>query len=177
MRPRKPWADAPLTAPAVLADGTVIAGQGLGATGSAVGEVCFNTAMTGYQEILTDPSYAGQIITFTFPHIGNVGTNREDTETSNLAMRSGVRGCVLRADVTEPSNYRAAEHAGRLAEGARHHRHHRRRHAGADGAHPREGHAERRHRARALRPVRSRQARAPRPRRGRGCWGSTWCRR
>jgi carbamoyl-phosphate synthase small subunit len=105
----KPWTDAPLTGRLVLDDGTVIAGQGLGATGSAVGEVCFNTAMTGYQEILTDPSYAGQIITFTFPHIGNVGTNREDTETSNLAMRTGVRGCVLRADVTGPSNYRAAE--------------------------------------------------------------------
>jgi len=105
----KPWADVPLTGRLVLADGTVIGGQGLGATGSAVGEVCFNTAMTGYQEILTDPSYAGQIITFTFPHIGNVGTNREDTETSNLAMRSGVRGCVLRAEVTQPSNYRAAE--------------------------------------------------------------------
>jgi carbamoyl-phosphate synthase small subunit len=105
----KPWTDAPLTGRLVLADGTVIAGHGLGATGSAVGEVCFNTAMTGYQEILTDPSYAGQIITFTFPHIGNVGTNREDTETSNLAMRSGVRGCVLRADVTAPSNYRAVE--------------------------------------------------------------------
>ena len=94
----------------MLADGTVIAGTGLGATGSAVGEVCFNTAMTGYQEILTDPSYAGQIITFTFPHIGNVGTNNEDTETSNLAARSGVRGCVLRAPITGPSNYRAAEH-------------------------------------------------------------------
>ena len=105
----KPWTDTPLTGRLVLADGTVITGQGLGATGSAVGEVCFNTAITGYQEILTDPSYAGQIITFTFPHIGNVGTNREDTETSNLAMRSGVRGCVLRADVTEASNYRAAE--------------------------------------------------------------------
>jgi carbamoyl-phosphate synthase small subunit len=65
--------------------------------------------MTGYQEILTDPSYAGKIITFTFPHIGNVGTNQEDTETSNLAMRSGVRGCILRADVGEPSNYRAVE--------------------------------------------------------------------
>jgi carbamoyl-phosphate synthase small subunit len=75
-----------------------------------VGEVCFNTAMTGYQEILTDPSYAGQIITFTFPHIGNVGTNVEDTETSNLASRSGVRGCVLRASITDPSNYRASEH-------------------------------------------------------------------
>jgi carbamoyl-phosphate synthase small subunit len=105
----KPWIEAPLTGRLVLADGTVIAGHGLGATGSAVGEVCFNTAMTGYQEILTDPSYAGQIITFTFPHIGNVGTNREDTETSNLAMRSGVRGCVLRAEVTGPSNYRSAE--------------------------------------------------------------------
>jgi len=105
----KPWTETPLTGRLVLADGTVIAGQGLGATGTAVGEVCFNTAMTGYQEILTDPSYAGQIITFTFPHIGNVGTNREDTETSNLAMRSGVRGCVLRADVTAPSNYRALE--------------------------------------------------------------------
>ena len=105
----KPWTETPLTGRLVLADGTVIAGQGLGATGSAVGEVCFNTAITGYQEILTDPSYAGQIITFTFPHIGNVGANPEDTETSNLAMRSGVRGCVLRAEVTQPSNYRAAE--------------------------------------------------------------------
>ncbi len=106
----KPWQDVPTTARLVLDDGSVIAGQGLGATGSAVGEVCFNTAITGYQEILTDPSYAGQIITFTFPHIGNVGTNTEDTETSNLASRSGVRGCVLRASITEPSNYRAAEH-------------------------------------------------------------------
>jgi carbamoyl-phosphate synthase small subunit len=105
-----PWKDAPTTARLVLADGTVIEGDGLGAVGAAVGEVCFNTAMTGYQEILTDPSYAGQIVTFTFPHIGNVGTNGEDTETSNLAARSGVRGCVLRAAITEPSNYRAAEH-------------------------------------------------------------------
>lgn len=88
----------------------VISGMGLGAVGSAVGEVCFNTAMTGYQEILTDPSYAGQIITFTFPHIGNIGTNVEDTETSNLAARSGVRGCVLRMPITDPSNYRAVEH-------------------------------------------------------------------
>ncbi len=105
-----PWTSPPATARLVLADGTVISGRGLGATGSAVGEVCFNTAITGYQEILTDPSYAGQIITFTFPHIGNVGTNSEDTETSNLAMRSGVRGCVLKADVTSPSNYRSANH-------------------------------------------------------------------
>jgi carbamoyl-phosphate synthase small subunit len=105
-----PWSEAVETARLVLADGTVISGFGLGATGKAVGEVCFNTAITGYQEILTDPSYAGQIITFTFPHIGNVGTNAEDVEISNRAMRTGVRGCVLRADVTAPSNYRAAEH-------------------------------------------------------------------
>ena len=101
-----PWTETVTTARLVLADGTVIEGHGLGAAGSAVGEVCFNTAITGYQEILTDPSYAGQIITFTFPHIGNVGTNPEDSETSNLAARSGVRGCVLRAPVTAPSNYR-----------------------------------------------------------------------
>jgi carbamoyl-phosphate synthase small subunit len=104
------WAEAPMTARLVLADGSVIAGSGLGATGHAVGEVCFNTAITGYQEILTDPSYAGQIIVFTFPHIGNVGTNGEDTETSNLASRSGVRGAVLRAGVTDPSNWRADSH-------------------------------------------------------------------
>jgi carbamoyl-phosphate synthase small subunit len=105
-----PWTDTPMTARLVLDDGTVISGVGLGATGTAVGEVCFNTAMTGYQEILTDPSYAGQIITFTFPHIGNIGTNTEDTETSNLVSRSGVRGAVVRADITDPSNYRAATH-------------------------------------------------------------------
>jgi len=105
-----PWAEAPPTARLVLADGSVVVGTGLGATGSAVGEVCFNTAITGYQEILTDPSYAGQIIVFTFPHIGNVGTNNEDTETSNLASRSGVRGAVLRADVTDPSSWRARDH-------------------------------------------------------------------
>lgn len=104
------WNDEPLTARLVLADGTVISGHGLGATGTAIGEVCFNTAMTGYQEILTDPSYAGQIITFTFPHIGNVGVNDEDGETSNLAATSAVRGCVLRAPISDPSNYRAAAH-------------------------------------------------------------------
>ncbi len=102
--------DRPATALLVLADGTVFEGYGLGATGAEVGEVCFNTAMTGYQEVLTDPSYVGQIITFTFPHIGNVGANDEDIETSNLAAASGVRGCVLKADITEPSNYRAAVH-------------------------------------------------------------------
>ena len=93
------------TAALVLADGTVFWGQGLGATGETVGEVCFNTSITGYQEIMTDPSYAGQIVTFTFPHIGNVGTNPEDLETQVPA----ARGCVLRAEVTGPSNWRAAQ--------------------------------------------------------------------
>ncbi len=109
VRNTPPWADEAATALLVLADGTVIEGHGAGATGIAAGEVCFNTAMTGYQEILTDPSYAGQIITFTFPHIGNVGANTEDIETSNLAASSGVRGCVLRASITAPSNWRAAQ--------------------------------------------------------------------
>ncbi|MEO1137421.1 MAG: carbamoyl-phosphate synthase domain-containing protein, partial [Pseudomonadota bacterium] len=77
-------ADQP-TAALVLADGTTLYGQGLGTVGEAVGEVCFNTAMTGYQEILTDPSYAGQLITFTFPHIGNVGVNPEDVENASPA--------------------------------------------------------------------------------------------
>ena len=77
------WSTPVPTGLLVLADGTVIEGFGFGATGHAVGEVCFNTAMTGYEEILTDPSYAGQIVTFTFPHIGNVGTNEEDIETAN----------------------------------------------------------------------------------------------
>ena len=104
------WAEAKSTALLVLADGTVIEGVGLGATGSAVGEVCFNTAMTGYQEILTDPSYAGQIITFTFPHIGNIGINDEDVETVNVASTSGARGCVLKAEITEPSNWRSSRH-------------------------------------------------------------------
>src|SRR3954454_8606893 len=104
------WAEETATALLVLANGTVIEGHGLGATGIAVGEVCFNTAMTGYQEILTDPSYAGQIITFTFPHIGNVGVNDEDIETVNLAAASGVRGCVLKTDISDPSNYRATRH-------------------------------------------------------------------
>ncbi len=108
--PAPGWDVRPTTARLVLADGTVIEGMGLGATGTAVGEVCFNTAITGYQEILTDPSYAGQIITFTFPHIGNVGTNDDDIETTNLASASGVRGCVLKADITNPSNYRSAKH-------------------------------------------------------------------
>src|SRR6187401_3565152 len=90
----------------VLADGTVVWGKGFGAAGKAVGEVCFNTAMTGYQEILSDPSYAAQIICFTFPHIGNVGTNTEDVETTTPA----ARGLIVKADVTEPSNYRNSQH-------------------------------------------------------------------
>ena len=105
-----PWATEVPTAVLVLADGTVITGRGLGATGSAVAEVCFNTALTGYQEVLTDPSYAGQIVTFTFPHIGNIGTNDEDIEDLNPAARSGAVGAVFKADVTNPSSYRAAGH-------------------------------------------------------------------
>ena len=89
----------------VLADGSVFWGQGAGAAGTVVGEVCFNTATTGYQEILTDPSYAGQIVTFTFPHIGNAGANAEDMESATPA----ALGCVLRAAITGPANWRAAE--------------------------------------------------------------------
>src|SRR5260370_35556272 len=98
------WVEAIPTAVLVFADGTVLEGFGLGATGQAVGEVCFNTAMTGYEEILTDPSYAGQIITFTFPHIANVGTNEEDIETVNIAATPGAPGAISATDVTQPSN-------------------------------------------------------------------------
>jgi carbamoyl-phosphate synthase small subunit len=96
----------------VLADGTVFHGQGLGVPTEVVGELVFNTAMTGYQEILTDPSYAGQLITFTFPHIGNVGANDEDVE----ALTCHARGVVLHAPITEPSNYRAGLHLHRWLE-------------------------------------------------------------
>ena len=89
----------------VLSDGSVIWGRGFGASSEAVGEVCFNTAMTGYQEVMTDPSYAAQIVTFTFPHIGNVGANPEDIES----QVAGAVGCVVREDVTEPSNFRSIE--------------------------------------------------------------------
>jgi carbamoyl-phosphate synthase small subunit len=105
-----PWAALPATALLVLADGTMIEGQGIGALGEGRGELCFNTAMTGYQEIMTDPSYSGQIITFTFPHIGNVGVNEEDIETVNMAASTGLSGVVLGASITEPSNYRASRH-------------------------------------------------------------------
>jgi len=90
----------------VLEDGQVFWGRGAGSEGVAIGEICFNTSLTGYQEILTDPSYAGQIVTFTFPHIGNVGVNDDDIETDTPA----VRGCILREDITDPANWRAAGH-------------------------------------------------------------------
>jgi carbamoyl-phosphate synthase small subunit len=96
----------------VLADGTVFWGRGFGASGAAVGEVCFNTAMTGYQEILTDPSYAAQIITFTFPHIGNVGANPEDIETATPA----ARGLVIHSPITAPANWRATRPLDRWVE-------------------------------------------------------------
>jgi carbamoyl-phosphate synthase small subunit len=92
----------------VLSDGHVVWGRGFGAVAEAVGEVCFNTAMTGYQEVMTDPSYAGQIVTFTFPHIGNVGVNDEDLES----RVDGAVGCVVREDVTPPSNFRSAGEFG-----------------------------------------------------------------
>ena len=94
------------TACLVLADGTLFYGRGFGATGETQAELCFNTAMTGYQEIMTDPSYAGQVVTFTFPHIGNVGVNPEDDETADPV----AAGMVVKWDPTEPSNWRAAEH-------------------------------------------------------------------
>ncbi len=103
----------PITMPAphgatgvlVLASGQIIWGRGFGAEGDAVGEICFNTAMTGYQEVMTDPSYAGQIINFTFPHIGNVGSNPQDIE----ALNPHALGAIVRQDVTEPSNFRSIQ--------------------------------------------------------------------
>jgi carbamoyl-phosphate synthase small subunit len=103
-----PAAGAP-TGALVLADGAIFLGEGLGMAGAAEGEVCFNTAMTGYQEILTDPSYAAQIVAFTFPHIGNVGANHEDVETSSPAAAAAARGAIFRARPTQPSNYRATD--------------------------------------------------------------------
>lgn len=103
LAPKSAGAPAGATAVLVLADGYVAWGRGFGAQGSAVGEVCFNTSITGYQEIMTDPSYAGQIVTFTFPHIGNVGVNHEDNE----AAVDGAVGCIVREDVTDPSNFRS----------------------------------------------------------------------
>ena len=109
-KPKNPYLSPPGTTGAlVLADGSVFWGKGVGSQGEAIGEVCFNTSITGYQEIMTDPSYAGQIICFTFPHIGNVGTNSEDIETAAPT----ARGCIIRADITEPSNWRATQHYDR----------------------------------------------------------------
>ena len=105
-----PWSIEKPTACIVLADGTVIEGKGCGADGVAEAEICFNTAITGYQEILTDPSYAGQVVTFTFPHIGNVGANSEDNETLDREKVQGAVGAVFKADITNPSNYRSADH-------------------------------------------------------------------
>jgi carbamoyl-phosphate synthase small subunit len=97
----------------VLADGHVAWGRGFGAAGQAVGEVCFNTSMTGYQEVMTDPSYAAQIVTFTFPHIGNVGVNEEDLESAV----DGAVGCVVREDLTAPSNFRSRGDFGEWLKG------------------------------------------------------------
>ncbi len=152
------WEEPKPTALLVLADGTVLEGFGLGATGHAVGEVCFNTAMTGYEEILTDPSYAGQIITFTFPHIGNVGTNEDDIETVNMAATPGARGVILHSAITPAVELPRHPQPRRLAQKPRHHRALRHRHPRAHRADPRQGHAQRRDRARARRQVRSRRA-------------------
>ena len=100
------WAPERKTALLLTASGGQFFGYGIGATGHTVAEVCFNTAMTGYQEILTDPSYADQIVTFTFPHIGNVGTNDEDVETSNGATPRAASGLIIREAIPTPSNYR-----------------------------------------------------------------------
>lgn len=105
-----PWTETRPTAVLVFADGTVIEGHGAGATGHAQAEVCFNTALTGYQEILTDPSYLGQIVTFTFPHIGNIGANDEDIEDLTPAARIGAVGAIFKASITDPSSYRSARH-------------------------------------------------------------------
>src|SRR5688572_24724698 len=91
------------TAALLLPDGKIFYGYGIGVPGTALGEACFNTAMTGYQEILTDPSYTGQIIVFTFPHIGNVGCNSEDIES----LQAHASGLVIREAITAPSNYRS----------------------------------------------------------------------
>ena len=170
------WATPLKTARLVLADGTVLEGFGLGATGEAVGEVCFNTAMTGYEEILTDPSYTGQIVTFTFPHIGNVGTNEDDIETSNLGGDCRVRASssMRRSPTRRTTAPPAISTNGCKARGIiglyRH------RYPRAHRLYPRQGHAQRRDRARAGRQLRHRRAegqgRAP----GRALSAWTWCR-
>ena len=104
------WPSETKTALLLASDGTKIYGHGFGATGHTFGEVCFNTAMSGYQEIITDPSYASQIVAFTFPHIGNVGVNPADTETSNTTKAEAARGIIVRERVSDPSNFRAQDH-------------------------------------------------------------------
>lgn len=110
MTDKTAWTTHLPTALLVLSDGTVIEGTGLGSTGTVEAEICFNTALTGYQEILTDPSYAGQVVTFTFPHIGNIGVNDEDVEGLDAGVQSGAVGAIFKAGITDPSNYRAATH-------------------------------------------------------------------
>ena len=135
----------------VFADGRVAWGRGFGAEGEAVGELCFNTAMTGYQEVMTDPSYAKQVVAFTFPHIGNVGANPEDVEAAD----PHALGCLVREDVTAPSNFRStSDFAAWMAEqwadrdfGARY--------AGADASGAARGAADDRLRASGGREVRS----------------------
>ena len=90
----------------VLENGACLKGFGLGYQGTAVGEVCFNTSITGYQEIISDPSYAEQIINFTFPHVGNVGTNNQDQESEKI----WTKGIILNSEITDPSNYRSLKH-------------------------------------------------------------------
>ena len=102
--------DSPATGAIALADGTVFLGTGSGAPGIAVGELCFNTSITGYQEILTDPSYASQIVLFTFPHVGNVGANPDDHEESSPPAARAATGAVFREPITPPSNWRAKDH-------------------------------------------------------------------
>ena len=99
-----PWREVVQTGRLILANGVIIEAIGLGATGAIEGEVCFNTALTGYQEILTDPSYRGQIVTFTFPHIGNVGTNSEDIEDLVPEQNIGAVGAIFNQPLTEPPN-------------------------------------------------------------------------
>ena len=90
----------------IFPNGEIIYGFGIGIKGKAIGEICFNTAITGYQEILTDPSYSGQIINFTFPHIGNVGVNDADIE----AISPKAQGLIIRENITSPANYRSQSH-------------------------------------------------------------------
>ena len=98
------WSSKKPTGALILDDGNIFKGYGCGYEGSVIGEVCFNTAMTGYQEIMTDPSYASQIITFTFPHIGNVGTNFEDVESEKGPK---IKGAIFNSPITSPSNWRS----------------------------------------------------------------------